>query len=61
MLRRNPNAKFRVSRARLRRSVASSTAIETGEPTEVIEARLNSGKRRFKHLTLCLKPESNEP
>lgn len=42
-----------VSRAKLIRAVASSTAIETGESISVIEARLKSGARRFKHLKLA--------
>jgi len=42
-----------VNRAKLIRAVASSTAIETREPIGVIEARLMSGTRRFKHLKLA--------
>ncbi|MDO6683077.1 hypothetical protein Q4551_12330 [Oceanobacter sp. 5_MG-2023] len=37
----------------VRRSVASSTAIETGESSFKIEARLKSGERRFPDLTLA--------
>lgn len=35
------------------RSVASSSAIETGERTEIIEKRLIAAKRRFPTLTLA--------
>lgn len=43
----------RLTAAQIRRSVATSTAIETGEPSEKIEARLASNKRKFPHLTLA--------
>lgn len=46
-------ARHKLSLERIRRSVASSSAIETGEPTVVIEARLKSGKRRFPQLALA--------
>jgi hypothetical protein len=42
-----------VTRAKLIRAVASSTAIETGESVGCIEARLKSGARRFKNLKLA--------
>jgi len=42
-----------VKRGKLVRAVASSTAIETGEAVGVIEARLKSKARRFKHLKLA--------
>ncbi len=42
-----------VTRAKLIRAVASSTAIETGESVGAIEARLKSGVRRFKQLKLA--------
>lgn len=42
-----------VSRTKLIRAVASSTAMETGESVASIEARLKSGNRRFKHLKLA--------
>lgn len=42
-----------LSQAQIRRSVASSSAIETGESSVAIEARLKSGKRKFPHLTLA--------
>lgn len=53
MIRRSPGAKVLVSRARIQRSVASSSAIEINERTEVIEKRLRSGNRRFANLTLA--------
>ena len=53
MIRRSPNAKVSVSKARIQRSVASSSAIEINERTEVIEKRLRSGNRRFTNLTLA--------
>ena len=45
--------KVKVSRDRIMRAVASSSAIETGERTEVIEMRLKSCARRFTKLTLA--------
>lgn len=41
------------NRETLIRTVASSTAIETGESVGAVEARLKSGTRRFKHLKLA--------
>jgi hypothetical protein len=41
-----------ISRKAMLRSVASSTAIETGEPVSRIEARLRAGNSRFKDLPL---------
>lgn len=49
---RQPQSAKRVSKDCIRRSVATSTAIETGESSAAIEARLKSGKRRFPELTL---------
>lgn len=46
-----PDRKF--SKDRLIRAVASSTAIETGEPIATIEARLKEGKSKFAHLKLA--------
>ena len=40
-------------RDRIIRTVATSTAIETGEPVRKIEERLRSRKGRFKDLTLA--------
>lgn len=42
-----------VSQDQIRRSVATSTAIETGECSLKIEERLKSNKRRFPNLTLA--------
>jgi len=42
-----------IDRAKLIRAVASSTAIETREPIDVIEGRLKSDTRRFKQLKLA--------
>lgn len=42
-----------VSRGTLLKTVASSTAVETGESSRGIEARLRSGKSRFKSLPLA--------
>ena len=39
-------------RARILRAVASSTAIETGESVATVEARLKSGRSRYRHLKL---------
>ena len=52
-VRKSSSGKVLISRARIIRSVASSSAIETGEGTDVIENRLKRGERRFKHLTLA--------
>jgi hypothetical protein len=41
------------SKAAIQRAVASSTAIETGKPIEVIERTLRSGESRFSHLKLA--------
>lgn len=50
---RRPKTKPRkISRDKIRRSVASSSAIETDESSKVIEARLKTGKRKFPGLTL---------
>jgi len=43
----------KISREQIRRSVASSSAIETGESSKVIEVRLNSGERKFPNLVLA--------
>jgi hypothetical protein len=45
-------ARKQVSRARILRAVASSTALETGESVTTIEARLKSGRSRYRHLKL---------
>lgn len=53
MIRRSPNTPYLLNKDAVRRVVASSTAIETGEKSSLIEARLKSGKRRFPDLTLA--------
>lgn len=53
MVRKTPTDKVLVSRERILRAVASSSAIETGEPTAVVEKRLKSRPRRFAKLTLA--------
>ncbi|WP_156158664.1 hypothetical protein [Pseudoalteromonas rubra] len=42
-----------VTKAMIYRSVASSSAIETGESTEVIERKLEDIKRRFAKIDLA--------
>lgn len=42
-----------VSREKIIRAVASSTAIETGEAVAVLEAKLRAGNSKFKHITLA--------
>lgn len=42
-----------VSRDRIIRAVASSTAIETGESVAVLEAKLRANNSKFKHVTLA--------
>lgn len=54
MVRNLPADKVTVSRERILRAVASSSAIETGERMAVIEKRLKSRSRRFTKLTLAL-------
>lgn len=54
MVRKISTDKVMVSREHILRAVASSSAIETGEPTAVIEKRLKSRPRRFTKLTLAL-------
>lgn len=41
------------SRVRILRAVASSTAIETGQPIKKIEAKLKSKKSKFTNLELA--------
>ncbi len=53
MVRKKNSDKVSVSRASILRAVASSSAIETGERTEVIEKRLKSRPRRLSKLTLA--------
>ena len=54
MVRRRKTEQAEISKSRLLRSVASSSAIETGEATAVIEKRLKEGARQYKNLTLAL-------
>ncbi|MCX2782830.1 hypothetical protein OQJ46_07500 [Microbulbifer thermotolerans] len=54
MVRKKTAGKIVVSRSRIVRAVASSSAIETGESTRVIEQRLRSGTRSFAQLTLAV-------
>lgn len=51
---RQRRSKLKPSRDTLIRSVASSTAIESGEKIEAIEQRLKSGKRQYPHLSLAV-------
>jgi hypothetical protein len=44
----------KISRDRIIRAVASSTAIETGEPIAVIEKKLRRKNGKFQDLTLAL-------
>lgn len=53
MVRKAPSSKVTVSRTRIIRAVASSSAIETGVNTETIEKRLKSRSRRRTTLTLA--------
>ncbi len=53
MARQPKTAERKINRDQIRRSVASSSAIETGESSAVIEDRLKSGKRKFPNLTLA--------
>lgn len=53
MVRKTPTDKVTVSRERIVRAVASSSAIETGERTAVIEKHLKSPSRRFAKLSLA--------
>lgn len=52
-LRTNELTNNKLKQAYIRRSVASSTAIETGESPAAIEKKLKSGKRRFPQLLLA--------
>ena len=52
-IKRKKNLAVKVSKSMILRSVASSTAIETGQPIAVIEAKLKAGNTKFAHLTLA--------
>jgi len=41
------------SRSEIRRSVATSTAVETGQPSARIEASLEAARKKFAHLRLA--------
>lgn len=43
----------KVTKAMIHRSVASSTAIETGESVKSLEHKLKTGDTRFRNLTLA--------
>jgi len=43
----------KVSRTAIRRAVASSTAIETGQSVKVLERKLKNGQRRGRRVTLA--------
>jgi len=46
-------SKSTLSHTRLRRAVASSTAIETGQPVKTIETLLKTKKSKFQNLQLA--------
>jgi hypothetical protein len=52
-IRRSRNRKRTVTQDMINRAVASSTAIETGEPVAVIEEKLKSKNSKFQSLTLA--------
>ncbi|WP_431223684.1 hypothetical protein ACQ86O_00375 [Serratia sp. L9] len=41
------------SRADIVRSVATSTAVETGQPSASVEASLEAARKKFAHLRLA--------
>jgi len=51
----------KISRDRIIRAVASSTAIETGEPIAVIEKKLRRKNGKFQDLTLALQSSTFTP
>lgn len=42
------------SREDIARSVATSTAVETGQPSAKIEASLEAARKKFSHLRLAV-------
>lgn len=46
--------KKKVTKAMILRSVASSTAIETGKPVKSIERKLKSDQRKYDSLSLAV-------
>ena len=53
MLKSNESKHKRPSRKALVRAVASSTAVETGQSIQVLEAKLRHKSRRFAHIKLA--------
>jgi hypothetical protein len=49
----HPLPRKKPSQQALRRSVASSTAVETGQAVATLESKLSKGTRRFAHITLA--------
>lgn len=43
----------KISKTRIYRSVASSSAIETGHSIQAIESRLKSNSSKYRHLSLA--------
>ena len=43
----------KVTRSKIRRAVASSTAIETGQSVSVLERKLKAGQSRRRRVTLA--------
>jgi len=54
MKRKSPNQPIKVARNRIIRSVASSSAIETGEKIELIEKRLKNSSHSPRKVTLAI-------
>ena len=50
---RTKNTSLKVSKIKIIRAVASSTAIETGRPVREIEAKLKARSGKFSQLTLA--------
>lgn len=50
---RNRDKSRKITKTMIIRSVASSTAVETGEAITKIEAKLKAGSKKFQHLTLA--------
>jgi len=48
-----PQKNKKVTSERIYRAVASSSAIETGTPTQVIENRLKANTSKYSHLSLA--------
>ncbi|WP_169740941.1 MULTISPECIES: hypothetical protein [Methylomicrobium] len=52
-IKRPKNKAPTVSKSMIIRSIASSTAIETGQPIAVIEAKLKVASKKYRHLKLA--------